>query len=91
MTALFGGLPLAVVGLSLGTMPAQASFPGTNGKIYYADSATGNGDIYAVNPDGVGVVQLTSTADRDSNLVAPRRTAPRSLPSGTRATGTSTP
>jgi Tol biopolymer transport system component len=36
---------------------ARATFPGTNGRIAFADWDTGQ--IYAVNPDGTGLVQLT--------------------------------
>jgi TolB protein len=46
---------LGVMVLSGGT--AQATFPGTNGRIAFSDWETGQ--IYAVNPDGTGLLQLT--------------------------------
>jgi Tol biopolymer transport system component len=42
--------------------PAQAAFPGQNGKIAFSATNTNptypNTDIYAVNPDGSGLVQI---------------------------------
>lgn len=53
-------LALAIVGLlPLTTGTARATFPGTNGRIAFDDWETGQ--IYAVNPDGTGLVQLTHT------------------------------
>lgn len=43
--------------------PAQAAFPGKNGKIAfvsYRDRAS-DGDIYAMNPDGTGLSRLTNS------------------------------
>jgi Tol biopolymer transport system component len=40
-----------------GAAPAPAAFPGTNGRIAFGDYTSGQ--IYAVNPDGSGLVQLT--------------------------------
>lgn len=40
--------------------PAQAAFPGANGKIAFSSIRTGNSDIYTVNSDGTGLEQLTS-------------------------------
>jgi Tol biopolymer transport system component len=39
---------------------AQATFPGANGRIAFDDAVTGQ--VYAVNPDGTGLVQLTHVA-----------------------------
>jgi Tol biopolymer transport system component len=40
--------------------PAHAAFPGANGKIAFWDSTSGHpAEIYLVNPDGSGRVQLT--------------------------------
>jgi TolB protein len=55
---------LALVLLGLFVLPAgvaHATFPGTNGRIAFADWATGQ--IYAVNSDGTGLVQLTHTRE----------------------------
>jgi len=48
-----------VAPLPLTTSAAHASFPGVNGRIAFDDPATGQ--IYAVNPDGTGLLQLTHT------------------------------
>jgi TolB protein len=53
----------ALVALAvLGIATAQASFPGPNGRIAFANF--NDGQIYAVNPDGSGLRQLTHT-DQD--------------------------
>jgi len=60
---LFMTLPL-IAGVLLPTVPALATYPGTNGKIAFA--APGDSDnpqIFTVNPDGSGETQLTSDAD----------------------------
>jgi dipeptidyl aminopeptidase/acylaminoacyl peptidase len=50
--------------------PAQATFPGGNGKIVYAyDDGAGATQIVAINPDGTGQTFLTSGPDRN---LAPR-------------------
>lgn len=47
------------------SQPANAAFPGPNGKIVFSKSVGGNEDIYVMNPDGTGVTQLTSDAAND--------------------------
>jgi Tol biopolymer transport system component len=42
--------------------PAAATYPGSNGRIAFVDFMTGQ--IYAVNPDGTGLAQLTHTDER---------------------------
>jgi TolB protein len=59
---------LAVVlgsALALWTTPANATFPGSNGRIAFADYVSGQ--IYAVNPDGTGLRQLTHTGPNRAN------------------------
>jgi hypothetical protein len=46
-----------VVALAVGTEPAKAAFPGSNGAIAYA-----SGKIYRMNSDGFGQTQLSVTA-----------------------------
>lgn len=46
-----------VVGLLGAVAPAEATFPGRNGKIAFVRA----GDIYTVNPTGTGVKRLTTT------------------------------
>ena len=56
LAALLGALAIAT--------PAQATFPGNNGKIAFASG----GDIWTVNPDGTGATNLTnSPADHDTD------------------------
>src|SRR5213592_3512230 len=51
---------LAVAALAaLGAAPASATFPGPNGRIAFSDYVSGQ--IYAVNPDGSALRQLTHT------------------------------
>jgi len=44
---------------ALGGTSAQATYPGPNGRIAFADF--NSGQVYAVNPDGSALVQLTNT------------------------------
>jgi TolB protein len=39
---------------------AQATFPGENGRIIFSANPTGSVQIYAINPDGTGMVQITN-------------------------------
>jgi TolB protein len=51
--------------MALAAAPAQATFPGPNGRIAFTDLKSGQ--IYAVNPNGSGRKQLTHTAaNRDA-------------------------
>jgi hemolysin type calcium-binding protein/WD40 repeat protein len=54
----------AVIALALAAAPAaQAAFPGQNGKIAFA-KIDGNFDqIFTINPDGTGEMELTSSSD----------------------------
>ena len=51
------------------TVPASATVSGENGRIVYVSSADGDNDIYAVNADGTGIVQLTNAPDHDGSPV----------------------
>jgi Tol biopolymer transport system component len=55
------------IGLVLagGTATADAAFPGSNGKLAF----TRTGDVYAIEPDGTGLQQLTSGPARDQRPV----------------------
>ena len=46
---------------------AEAAFPGENGRIVFHSGAGGNFDVFAVNPDGTGLVQLTDHPAADMN------------------------
>jgi Tol biopolymer transport system component len=57
------GAALAVVGCAaIAAAPAQATFPGANGKIVFSKG----GDLWTINPDGTGLAQVTSGARTDS-------------------------
>jgi dipeptidyl aminopeptidase/acylaminoacyl peptidase len=61
-------LALAATGLVTLAAPAQAAFPGGNGRIYFVDQSTDpDKEIYSINPDGTGLTKLTDNADDDSN------------------------
>ena len=58
----------------VGTKPAEAAFPGTNGKIAFASARTtgagvdnpkGDSEIFTMNPDGTGIEQLTDNTVSD--------------------------
>lgn len=60
----------------VGTKPAEAAFPGVNGKIAFASSRTtgagvinpeSDSEIFTMNPDGTGIEQLTSNTANDYN------------------------
>jgi Tol biopolymer transport system component len=54
------GILAVLVSLSVAS-PVSAAFPGTNGKIYFQSCGEpcANFDIYAVNPDGSGLENVT--------------------------------
>jgi TolB protein len=58
----------ALVGLvSNASPPAQAgTFPGTSGKIAFATVRDGNAEVYSMNADGTGQINLTNNAADDS-------------------------
>lgn len=60
MVALLSAILLALVA---GTKPAEATFPGVNGKIAFYN----NGDVWSMNPDGTGRVQLTTNYNAEDN------------------------
>jgi TolB protein len=57
---------LVVVALALVAAPAQAAFPGTNGKIAFASQRDGNLEIYVMNADGSGQTRLTNNPANES-------------------------
>src|SRR6266545_5160029 len=58
---------MLVFGLALlATPPAEATAPGTNGRVAYsrfADRTFRHADIVSANPDGTSVLKLTRTPD----------------------------
>ncbi len=45
--------------------PAQAAFPGTNGKIGFRSDRNGNGEIYVMDADGSDQTRLTTNTEDD--------------------------
>ena len=62
IAAIAAGLATALLA-SVG--PAEATFPGANGKIAFHSNRAGTYDIFAANPDGTGLVNLTATPGAD--------------------------
>src|SRR6266536_6526960 len=55
-----GKILLATAALLAAAVSAGASVtPGLNGRVVFQSSRSGNSDIYAMNPDGSGLVRLT--------------------------------
>jgi dipeptidyl aminopeptidase/acylaminoacyl peptidase len=49
-----------------GSAPAQAAFPGTNGKIAFHSDRDGNLEVYSMNADGTGQTNLTNNPTADA-------------------------
>ena len=65
--------------------PAQASFPGANGKIAFSSTRDGNYEIYTMNPDGSQQTRLTHDQPADVSPTNPRfDLAPSWSPDGTK-------
>ncbi len=47
--------------------PAEAAFPGANGKIVFASNREGNVEIYVMNPDGCDQARLTNNHATDDD------------------------
>lgn len=67
-------LAMLAASLFLATIePAQAAFPGKNGKLVFSSPSESTGfygsDMYTVNPDGTELTQLTSTDGAEWNPV----------------------
>jgi Tol biopolymer transport system component len=66
-----GGLLAAAAALATlfaAAAPAEAAFPGANGKIaFQTNRDAGNYEIYSMNPDGSGQTRLTNNAALDWN------------------------
>jgi Tol biopolymer transport system component len=63
-------IAISVVSIAANSAPAWATFPGTNGRIAFAGipdvtaattAGVGDLDIYTMNPNGSGIVNLTET------------------------------
>ena len=51
--------------------PAEAAFPGKNGKIFFQSYRDGNPHIYSINPNGTGLSRLTFTSANTDPAVSP--------------------
>ena len=72
--ALMVGAALLVVVLA--SRPAEAAFPGNNGKIAFASDRDGQttNDLYSMRPNGTGVLRLTTTGLVEDSDWHPRGT-----------------
>ena len=60
---------LAAVGLVvLYAQPAEANYPGTNGKIYYSGDDGNDEEIYYINPDGGASSESPTTRNATGSL-----------------------
>jgi Tol biopolymer transport system component len=67
MAAALAASILIVALIAASSKPAQAAFPGTNGKIAFVRTlAAGNEEIYTMNPDGTSQQNLTRSSANDS-------------------------
>ena len=53
------------------TQPAEAAFPGKNGKIFFQSDRDGNPHIYSINPNGTDLSRLTFTSANTDPAVSP--------------------
>jgi Tol biopolymer transport system component len=74
----FGVALAGVVALAGAAREAEATFPGTNGKLLFistrttgtgVDNPTGDPEIFSINPDGTGLRQLTNNTVNDEEPV----------------------
>ena len=63
--AVLVALAVAASALAEQARPAQAAFPGANGKIAFGSERDGNAEIYSMNPDGSNQTNLTQAAGED--------------------------
>jgi hypothetical protein len=59
------GVLVAVGMLLVVDKPAEAAFPGQNGKIAFESARDGNSEIYTMNPNGQGINPLTNSPATD--------------------------
>jgi hypothetical protein len=67
LAAAAGGVLLAVGMLIVAAVsPAEAAFPGQNGKIAFSSNRDGNLEIYTMNTNGQGIDRLTNNPKQDT-------------------------
>jgi Tol biopolymer transport system component len=62
---------IAAVALLVTGSPAQASFPGQNGKIVFVGNQSGTWQLYTIEGDGTGITQVTSLSSTQFVLWLP--------------------
>ncbi|HEV2741698.1 MAG TPA: hypothetical protein VGV91_00940, partial [Rubrobacter sp.] len=63
-------LALGLLMLAVGTSPAQATFPGANGKIAFLHGPVGRqGDISTMNPNGSGRTNLSRGIEEHAGAI----------------------
>ena len=66
---LLAGMLATCVLVGVWSEPAKGAFPGTNGKLVVAgrDTVSDDNEIFTMNPNGTGVVQLTNNKTYDDD------------------------
>src|SRR5438270_9578470 len=64
-------LVLAMFALIFAASPAQATFPGENGKIVFVGNQSGTWQLYTINPDGSDMDQITNLPPTNFELWLP--------------------
>ena len=59
---ILSGLAIGAIWLAATSVPVSATFPGSNGRIAFASVAAGDLDIWTMNADGSGSVNVTDLA-----------------------------
>ena len=60
-------ITLVAGGTTAANQPAEAAFPGLNGKIAFQSTRDGNGEVYVMNADGSNQVNISNNAASDSH------------------------
>ncbi|MDQ4097533.1 MAG: hypothetical protein M3144_06665, partial [Actinomycetota bacterium] len=58
-----------LAGLLVSIELAEGAYPGANGKIAFESNRGGTSDIWSMNPDGTGSINLTQDAAEDTDPV----------------------
>ena len=56
-----------LLGGTAGPQPAQAAFPGANGRIAFSSNRDGDHEVFIMNADGSGVINLTNNDVKDAD------------------------
>ena len=61
------GLVATLTLLAAGDLPAEAAFPGTNGKIAFVSDRSGNDDVFTMTPGVPGTTNVTHALASDDD------------------------